>query len=51
MYKRSRRNHSSQQKAETLKQHIVDKVPVAHLCDAHQLQPSLFPCIGRSASE
>lgn len=42
MSKRARRNHSSQQKAELLKKHLVDKVPVSDICDAHQLQPSLF---------
>ena len=42
MSKRSRRNHSSQQKAELLKKHLLDKVPVSDLCDAHHLQPSLL---------
>jgi transposase len=42
MSKRSRRHHSSEQKAELLKKHLVEKVPVSDICDAHQLQPSLF---------
>jgi transposase len=42
MSKRSRRNHTSDQKAAVLKRHHVDKVPVSTVCDELKLQPSLF---------
>src|SRR5262250_2013946 len=42
MSKRSRRNHSSEQKAALLKRHHLEKVPVSDLCDEHKLQPSVF---------
>jgi transposase-like protein len=40
--KRTRRHHSSEQKAALLKRHHLEKVPVSDLCDQHKLQPSLF---------
>ena len=42
MAKRKRRNHSNEQKAEILRRHLVDKVPVSDLCDEYKLQPSVF---------
>jgi transposase len=42
MPKRSRRNHSSEQKAALLKRHHIDKVPVSDICDETKLQPSVF---------
>ena len=39
--KRTRRRHTAEQKAELLRRHLVDKVPVSDLCDAEKLQPSL----------
>ena len=42
MSKRTRRNHSSEQKAALLKRHHVEKVAVSDLCDENKLQPSVF---------
>ncbi len=42
MPKRTRRHHTSEQKAALLKSHHLDKVPVSDVCDANQLQPSVF---------
>lgn len=42
MSKRTRRKHSSQQKAALLKKHHVDKVPVSDICNEAELQPSVF---------
>ena len=42
MSKRTRRNHSSEQKAAMLKRHHLEKVPVSDLCDENTLQPSVF---------
>jgi len=42
MSKRTRRKYSSQQKADILKKHHVDKVPVSEICNAASLQPSVF---------
>lgn len=42
MSKRTRRKHSSDQKAALLKKHHLEKVAVSDLCDQAGLQPSLF---------
>ena len=42
MSKRSRRYHAPSQKADLLRQHHVEKVPISELCNQHQLQPSVF---------
>jgi transposase len=42
MSKRTRRKHSSQQKAALLKKHHVEKVPVSDVCDQAEVQASLF---------
>ena len=40
--KRTRRNHSAEQKAAALKRHHVDKQAVSDVCDELKLQPSVF---------
>lgn len=47
MSKRSRRYHAPSQKAELLRQHHVDKVPISQLCNHNQLQPSVFYTLQR----
>jgi transposase len=42
MSKRTRRQHTAEQKAALLKRHFVEKVPVSQICEENQLQPSLF---------
>jgi len=42
MPKRTRRNHTSEQKAALLKRHHLEKIPVSNICDEHALQPSVF---------
>jgi transposase-like protein len=42
MSERSRRYHAPSQKADRLRQHHVDKVPISELCNQHRLQPSVF---------
>jgi transposase-like protein len=42
MSKRTRRNHSSEQKAALLKRHHLEKIPVSTVCDENKLQPSVF---------
>lgn len=42
MSKRTRRKHSSEQKAALLKKHHVEKVPVSDVCTEAEVQPSLF---------
>lgn len=42
MSKRSRRQHTAEQKAELLRQHVVDKKPVSEICNEANIQPSLF---------
>ena len=42
MSKRNRRHHSAEQKAELLRRHLVDKVPVSQICSEAKIQPSLF---------
>lgn len=42
MSKRTRRSHTSEQKAALLKRHHVEKVAVSDLCNESKLQPSLF---------
>ncbi len=40
--KRPRRHFTTEQKAEILRRHLVDKVPVSELCNELGLQPSVF---------
>jgi transposase len=42
MAKKKRRNHTNETKAEILRRHMVDKVPVSDLCDEYKIQPSVF---------
>lgn len=42
MPKRTRRQHSSAHKAELLKRHHLEKVPISELCNETKLQPSVF---------
>jgi len=38
----SRSPFTPEQKAQLLRRHLVDKVPVSQLCDEHKPQPSVF---------
>jgi len=40
--KRPRRHFTTEQKAEILRRHLVDKLPVSELCNELGLQPSVF---------
>ena len=42
MSKRKRRQFTSEQKAQVLRRHMVDKVSVSDLCDEYKIQPSVF---------
>jgi transposase-like protein len=42
MSKDKRRQFTPEKKAEILRRHLVDKVPVSDLCDEYEIQPSLF---------
>ena len=42
MSKRTRRRHTPEQKAALIRQHLVDKKPVSEICEAAQIQPSVF---------
>lgn len=42
MAKRKRRIHSTEQKAEILRRHMVNKVSVSDLCDEYKIQPSVL---------
>ena len=39
---KERRHFSPERKAELLRRHILEKVPVSDLCNEHELQPSVF---------
>lgn len=39
---KSRRKHSSQEKAAILREHLIDKTPVSDLCDKHGIHPTIF---------
>lgn len=39
---KKRRQHATELKANILRRHLVDKVPVSDLCDEYKIQPSLF---------
>jgi len=42
MSEKHRRHFTATQKAAIVRRHLVDRVPVADLCDEHGLQPSQF---------
>jgi transposase len=39
---KSRRKYTAEQKAAILREHLIDRVSVADLCDRHALQPTQF---------
>jgi len=39
---KSRKKHTSQEKAAILREHLVDRVPVSDLCDKHGIHPIIF---------
>ena len=42
MSKPTRRHFTAEKKAEILRRHLADKVPVSDLCDEYSIQPSVF---------
>jgi transposase len=40
--KRERRNFTPQEKVAILKKHLVDKVPMSHVCEEYQIQSTVF---------
>ncbi len=42
MGKKNRRHLSPEKKAELIRRHLADKVPVSDLCNENGLQPSVF---------
>lgn len=42
MPKKKRRSFTAEKKAEILRRHHVDKIPVSQLCEEEGLQPSVF---------
>lgn len=42
MSKRQRRHFTPEQKADLLRRHLVDKVPVSEICNELKLQPTVF---------
>jgi transposase len=42
MPRKQRTNHTADEKVAILRRHLVDRVPVSHLCDEHGLQPTQF---------
>ncbi len=42
MSKKTRQHRTPEQKAQLLRRHVVDKVPVSDLCNEHGIQPSMF---------
>jgi len=40
--KRQRRHFTPEQKAEILRRHLVDKIPVSDICNELKLQPTVF---------
>jgi len=39
---KTRRRFTAEQKAAILREHLIDRVSVADLCDKHKIQPTLF---------
>jgi transposase-like protein len=39
---RVRKNHTAQEKASILREHLIEKVPVSELCERHGIQPTVF---------
>ena len=42
MSKKKRRYLSPEQKVAILREHLVDRRPISEVCEAHDLQPSVF---------
>ena len=42
MSKRTRRRHTPEQKAALLRQHLIEKKAVSEICNAAEIQPSVF---------
>jgi transposase-like protein len=42
MSRKKRRHFTPEQKAELLRRHLVDKVPISEICNEQRLQPSVF---------
>lgn len=42
MTKKKRRRFTTKEKADILRRHLADKVPVSDLCDEYGIQPSVF---------
>lgn len=40
--RKPRKNYTPEEKVAILRKHLIEKVPVADLCDQYQLQPTLF---------
>jgi len=40
--KKTRRKFTAEQKANIIRRHLKDKVPVSDLCDEYKIQPSVF---------
>ena len=49
--RRQRRHFTAEQKAQILRRHLADNVPISDLCDEHRIQPSLFYLWQRQAFE
>ena len=39
---KSRKNHTAQEKAAILREHLIDQTPVSDLCDRHGIHPTIF---------
>ena len=39
---RERRNFTGAEKMAILREHLIDKAPISHVCDKHGIQPTLF---------
>jgi transposase len=39
---KARQYHSAQEKAEILREHLIEKTPVSELCDKHGIHPTVF---------
>ncbi len=45
---RSRRHFTAEEKAEVVRRHLADKVPVSNLADEFQVQPTLVHLLGQA---
>jgi len=42
MSKKTRRYFTAEQKVAILREHLLEKKPISEICEAHDLQPSVF---------